>query len=130
MEVDVNFKEFAYRSSLSVISKNALNMANIIYSIVSFSPSKDILGLDLESMMRSPAPQEQFQTQMQKMQRKNTIRVAIVNDKAYFVHDNTFYTAEVVDGEVDRASASPINAFDMSKKEMTKLLSILDNMNY
>lgn len=125
----MNFKEFAYRSSLSVMSKNALNMANIIYSIVSYSPSKDILGLDLDSMMRSPAPKEQIETQMQKMQKKNIIRVAIVNDKAYFVHENTFYTAKIVDGEVDRSSASPVNAIDMSKKEINHLLSILDNMN-
>jgi hypothetical protein len=125
----VNFKEFAYRSSLSVISKSALNFGNMIYSLSISSDKENSSDLDIEDLMMGPAPKEKKQTQMEKIRKKNIIRVAIVENKAYFVHENTFYTASLVDGEVDRSSASPINAFDMNKKEMKLLLSILDNMN-
>lgn len=123
MGVALDFREFAYRTSLSVISKSALNFVNIMSS---FSDDNNSL---IEKINNTPSVMQKTKTQSEKIREKNIIRVAIVNDKAYFVHDNTFYTAEVINGEVDRSSASPINAFDMSKKEMKKLLSILDNMN-
>lgn len=121
----MNFKEFAYRSSLSVMSKSALNFGVMVSAFLSF----DIEGDVLDEIKRTPSVIENIKTQSQKIREKNIIKVAIIKDKAYFVHENTFYTAELVDGEVDRSSASPINAFDMSKKEMQRLLSILDNMN-
>lgn len=129
MEADVNFKQFAYRTSLSVMSKSALNFANMIFSFIVFSPGKDLITSDVDEILNSPIMSNQKDSQMEKIRKRNTIRVAIVNDKAYFVHDNTFYTAGLVNGEVDKSSASPINAFDISKREMKMLLSILDNMN-
>lgn len=125
MEAVLNFKEFAYRSSLSVISKSALNFGAMISAFLSFDIEEDVF----DEMRRTPAAAENKKTQSQKIREKNIIKVAIIKDKAYFVHENTFYTAKLIDGEVDRSSASPINAFDISKKEMQKLLSILDNMN-
>lgn len=129
MEADVNFKQFAYRSSMSVMSKSALNFVNMIFSFVSFDPGENLIPSDMEQMLKSPMIRQKEETQMDKIRKKNIIRVAIVNDKAYFVHENTFYTAALINGEVDRSSASPINAFDISKREMKMLLSILDNMN-
>lgn len=125
----MNFKQFAYRSSLSVMSKSSLNFVNMIYSFLSIDPPENLLTSDVDDILNAPKLVRSQETQLQKIRNKNTIRVAIVNDKAYFVHENTFYTAKMVNGEVDRSSASPINAFDMSKKEMKLLLSILDNMN-
>jgi hypothetical protein len=119
----LGFKEFAYRASLSVISKNALNFANLVSS---FSKESNFL---VKKINNTPSIMQKTKTQLEKIREKNIIRVAIVDNKAYFVHENTFYTAEIVNGEVDRSSASPINAFDMSKKEIKKLLSILDNIN-
>jgi hypothetical protein len=127
MEDLVTFKEFLYRSSLAVVCKSPLNFGTMIISVMPkvFNQTEE---LNLEDIL-SKIPQKENQlTQMEKVQRQNVIRVAIVDEKAYFVHENTFYTAKLVDGEVDRASASPINAYDMSKKEMNMLLSILDNM--
>lgn len=72
---------------------------------------------------------EKKMTQMQKIRAKNTIKVAIVGDKAYWVHNNTFYESDVVDGYVDNYAARPINAHKLSKKELNNLLDILDKIN-
>jgi hypothetical protein len=125
----VNFKEFAYRTSLSVMSKSSLNFGNLISSSLSYSIDINPGNLDISDIMSHPSMKKERDSQMERLQKNNTIRVAIVENKAYFVHENTFYTALLVDGEVDRSSASPINAFDIDKKEMKLLLSILDNMN-
>jgi hypothetical protein len=111
------------------MSKSSLNFGNLISSSLSYSFDIDPSNLDISDIMSRPSMKKERDSQMERLQKNNTIRVAIVENKAYFVHENTFYTALLVDGEVDRSSASPINAFDIGKKEMKLLLSILDNMN-
>jgi hypothetical protein len=59
---------------------------------------------------------------------ENFIKVAIVEDKAYWVINNILYEANVVDGEIEKEEASPVDAFKMNYKEVNKLMSILDNM--
>jgi hypothetical protein len=57
------------------------------------------------------------------------VSVAIIEDKAYWVVDNMFYQADLtIDGEIDRSSSRPVDAFEMSNKDVTKMLFILDNL--
>lgn len=56
------------------------------------------------------------------------VSVAVVEDKAYWVVNNTFYVAEIVDGEIDKSSSRPVNAFEMSGTDVKKMLFILDNL--
>lgn len=56
------------------------------------------------------------------------LRVAIVEDKAYWVVNNTLYEAEVIDEEIIKEDAKPVNAFDMDFKEVAKMMTILDNI--
>jgi hypothetical protein len=56
------------------------------------------------------------------------LRVAIVEDKAYWVSNNILYEAEVVDEEIIKEEARPVNAFEMDFKEVTKMMTILDNI--
>lgn len=56
------------------------------------------------------------------------INVAFVDDKAYWVLDNTFYQADIIDGEIDRESSRPIDTSSMSYRDMGKMLFILDHL--
>ena len=56
------------------------------------------------------------------------LKVAIVEDKAYWVVNNTFYEADVVDEEIMKEDAKPVDAFDIDFKEVTKMMTILDNI--
>lgn len=56
------------------------------------------------------------------------VHVAIIENKAYWVIGNIFYQADIVDGEVDRQTSRPIDAFKMSKRDLTKMMYILDNL--
>jgi hypothetical protein len=67
-------------------------------------------------------------SQLDQIRKKNVIKVAIIGDKAYWVHNNTFYESDIVDGYIDNSAAKPIDAHSLSKKEFNKLLSVLDNI--
>ena len=56
------------------------------------------------------------------------LKVAIVEDKAYWVVNNVFYEADVVDEEIIKEDAKPVDAFDMDFKQVTKMMTILDNI--
>ena len=79
---------------------------------------------DLEAVFSENSPK----SQLDRVRRKNIIRVAIIEKKAYWVHDNVFYEADVVDGQIDNDAAKPINAHGLSTKELNKLLYILDSL--
>lgn len=57
-----------------------------------------------------------------------SVNVAIIENRAYWVSDNTFYVAAIVNGEIDHDSRQPVNAFEMSSSEIRKMLFILDNL--
>jgi hypothetical protein len=59
---------------------------------------------------------------------ENYIKVAIVEDIAYWVINNVLYQADVVDEEIQREYARPVDAFEMDYKEVNRLMNILDNM--
>lgn len=59
---------------------------------------------------------------------RNTIKVIFIENEAYWVSNNVFYAAEVIDGNVEMETAKPINTENMTKKEIDQLLFILDNL--
>lgn len=79
---------------------------------------------DLEAVFNENVPR----SQLDRIRKKNIIRVAIVEKKAYWVHQNVFYVADVVNGFIDNDAAKAIDAQALSKKELDKLLYILDSL--
>lgn len=58
-----------------------------------------------------------------------TIRVAVINEKAYWVHDNVFYESEVIK-EPDFDTAQPVDIDSLSPKQMQDLFEILDDLEH
>jgi hypothetical protein len=79
---------------------------------------------DLEAIFNDNSPK----SQLDRIRKKNIIRVAILEKKAYWVHENIFYEAEVVDGQINNENAKPIDAHSLTQRELNKLLTILDSM--
>lgn len=68
-------------------------------------------------------------SQMEQIIDRQSVSVAVVNNKAYWVFDNTFYSANIkTDGEIDTDNALPVDVFSVSKKEAVNLLKILDSL--
>jgi hypothetical protein len=88
---------------------------------------------DINEMIKDVIPIKSFDkpkiiTQSQKHVEKNMLRVVINGNKAYWILDNVFYTANAINGRVDENTIKPINFENMSKKELDKMLSILDDL--
>ena len=67
-------------------------------------------------------------SQAEKHLEKNTVKVIFIEEKAYWVSNNVFYTAETIDGSVDSETTQPVNTENMTKNDINKMLFILDNL--
>ena len=113
----------------------------VSWSIIKISNKKRITFLrknkhrqsDVYEMIKNVLPKQNFDkpkviTQSQKHIQKNMLRVIITEGKAYWILDNVFYSATAINGRVDENTVKPLNFEDMSKKELDKMLSILDDL--
>jgi hypothetical protein len=84
-------------------------------------------------MVKDVIPKEMFDkpkviTQSQKHVQKNMLKVVITEGKAYWILDNVFYTANAINGRVDESTVRPLDIENLSKKDLDKMLSILDDL--
>ena len=56
------------------------------------------------------------------------MKVMIVNNKAYWIKDNIFYVADVVEGEVNKENARAVDTMAMSKVELDEMLFIVEKL--
>jgi hypothetical protein len=69
------------------------------------------------------------QSQLRKRQDKATIKIIFTEDnKAYWIDNNIFFVADVVDGKPDFLNSRQVDTENMSKNELDKMLFILDNL--
>jgi hypothetical protein len=67
-------------------------------------------------------------TQSEKHIQKNMLKVVITEGKAYWTVNNVFYTANAINGRVDENTVKPLDIHNMSKKELVKMMDILDDL--
>ena len=111
--------------NIGAVLFNFINSIKIQYNYLKNKKENDLSIYNLDAEFS----EEYVQTQLEKVRKRNVIRVAIVNNKAYWVHNNTFYEAEVIDGSIQNEKAKQIDAHNLSQKELNTLLDILDNIS-
>jgi hypothetical protein len=67
-------------------------------------------------------------SQSMKHTEKHMIKIIVIDGKAYWVSDNIFYTAQTENGQIIHDTAEPVDINNMPKKELDKMLFILDNL--
>jgi hypothetical protein len=67
-------------------------------------------------------------TQSQKHIQKNMLKVVITDGMAYWMVDNIIYTASATNGRIDESSAKQVDIDSMSKEDVFKMLSIIDDL--
>lgn len=80
---------------------------------------KDVL---LESIIRSKP------TQASKYREKIFIKIIIVKGKAYWIKDNVFYVADMVDEDVDKTTAKEVDIMSMDKVQLEEAMFIIDKL--
>jgi len=67
-------------------------------------------------------------SQLTKRRERDMIKVIVMGNLAYWVSENIFYVAEAIDGEVIPQTAKPVDTNSMSRKDLDKMLFILDSL--
>jgi hypothetical protein len=103
------------------INSFAINLFVLIFTFFENKRSED-LSISFNPFAR--------QSQLSKILDEGTVRVAIQDDSAYWVIDNILYKANIdQDGRILNENAERVDVFDLSEKEVSNLLSIIDNIN-
>jgi hypothetical protein len=115
-----------YNLCFSIIAQNALNL-NMNFYHTRFHPKENFQNLEKSPFQKKN--QNKGLSQMNKFLNKDSVNVAIVNKKAYWVSDNTFYVAKIdEEGHIDTENAKEIDVFSLSNREASNLLKILDSL--
>lgn len=88
---------------------------------------------DIHQIVKNFIPKDLFEmpkplSQARKHIRSNTVKVLIIEDQAYWVHNNMFYVADTVEGLVSPETVRPVDTNNMSKRDIDKMLFILDSL--
>jgi hypothetical protein len=68
-------------------------------------------------------------TQSTKRIKEDQIKAIIIDGTAYWIKDNVFYSSETIENVPNPETAKPVDIENMPKKELDKMLFILDNLN-
>jgi hypothetical protein len=82
---------------------------------------KYFFSLNIDNNEKNPS-------QLTKRKEKDMIKVIVMGNLAYWVSENIFYVAEAVDGEVVPETAEPVDTNSMSRRDLDKMLFILDSL--
>jgi hypothetical protein len=59
---------------------------------------------------------------------KTNVKVIILDNQAYWIKDNIFYKAPIVDQSIDKDSAEQVDTISMDKVQLDKMLFIMDKL--
>lgn len=88
---------------------------------------------DIHNIVKHFIPKDLFDEPKRNSQAKkhlsnNSVKVLVMEDQAYWVHNNMFYVAETVDGLVNPETVKPVDVNNMSNRDIDKMLFILDSL--
>jgi hypothetical protein len=67
-------------------------------------------------------------TQSRKILEKNQIRIIFSENRAYWIKNNMFLQADLVDGEVDDSTTKVVDTMTMDKVELDKMIFIVQKL--
>lgn len=80
----------------------------------------------VSSFFQDPVPMPA--TQSTDHLQKTTVRILFTEDKAYWISNNCFYEAPIVDGEVDQDSKQPVDTMDLDPVQLEEIVFIVDKL--
>lgn len=110
---------------MGIVSQILLTMNMFVYTIYLLF-NLDKIMKDIDNSYEEIA-KERFN--LEHDEDDNFIRVAIFDDKAYWVYDNTLYETDIIDGDIDREASRPVDVFSASMNDVQRLMSVLDTLN-
>ena len=79
-------------------------------------------------MEYAPKPVDKKDTQARKHMKQAYVRVVIMDDQAYWIKDNALYTAELVDGMVDKETTRLVDTMSMDTVQLDKTMFVVEKL--
>jgi hypothetical protein len=104
------------------VKRNKKHFAKVVYT-----------QSDIHMIVKHFIPKDLFDepkrfSQARKHLNNNSVRVLMIEDHAYWVHNNMFYVADLADGLVNPETVRPVDTNNMSNRDIDKMLFILDSL--
>jgi hypothetical protein len=87
-----------------------------------------IFELLYPSMSYKPLYKTRKPSQSLLNEEKNKQRIIFTDNKAYWIKDNAFYEASLIDGEVDKTTTKVVDTMTMDKVELDKMIFIVQKL--
>jgi len=121
-----SFATFGILICLSFIANRLINNYTQVKIQYSQSRIHHIIAPFLQNVDFS---REQKETQSVLHDRRNNIKVIMIDGSAYWIKDNAFYTAHIdPHGTVDKDTTRVVDIMSLSSVELDKMLFIMDKL--
>ena len=81
-----------------------------------------------EKIILGPANPPKADSQSLRYQNNVYLKIVVAEDKAYWIKDNVFYVADIVDGNVDKETTKQVDTMSMDDVELKKMLVIVETL--
>ena len=119
-----------YKLCLIIIGTSVLTLGMHLFYVKQLW-KKRRASFDLEDILNSDAaPKIRKESQMEKLEKERKVDVAILKDKAYWIHHNVLYQADIhSSGEILTDEATPVDVINMPDSQLNKIIKIVDSFN-
>ena len=122
-----SFTTFILLILFSILFKDSINKNNINKNIIKYSQSH--IFMNLKPFLPNMSDIKKIKkTQSLDYEKKTNIKVIILDDYAYWIKQNQFYKALVVDNSINSDTTTVVDTIGMDSIQLDKMLFIMDKL--
>jgi len=114
---------------IAIVTANFFTRRNLLKNKLKVKTSQSYLYKLLSDIAIKDVERSNRQKQSDKYLNKHSIKVMIVEDKAYWIKDNQLYVADCTSGDIDGESTSKVDTMAMDAVELEKTMFIVEKLS-
>jgi len=114
--------------SYYVLMKAAVSLQRVENSYEVRYSQSHIYDLIKPALSLLPDDGPAIKTQSKNYLKNVYMKIMVVQDKAYWIKDNRFIVADIVDGEVNKENAREVDTMNMDKVELDEMMFIVEKL--
>jgi hypothetical protein len=86
------------------------------------------LELSINIIQQAISPKETIKTQSTVHHSKNTLKILVIGKFAYWIKDNNFYMADIIDEDIDHDTTREVDIMTMDTVQLEKMIYIVEQL--
>lgn len=122
-----SFTTFALLIFFSMLFKNSINKNNINKNSIKYSQSH--IFMHIKPLLPDMSNIKKIKnTQSLDYEKKINVKIIILDNYAYWIKENQFYKAEIVNNLIDPDTTTTVDTIGMDSIQLDKMLFIMDKL--